>query len=120
MVKKVLVVDDVPMQLEAIASTLEKAGMNVIRAKDGEEAIACIDRQLPDLVLLDVVMPRMNGFEVVRELRDREQTKKLPIVICSTKNTEVDKVWGMDMGADAYITKPFDSEQLVSIVQRLL
>ncbi len=120
MVKKILVVDDVPMQLEAIASTLEQAGMSVIRAKDGEEAIACIDRQLPDLVLLDVVMPRMNGFEVVRELRDREQTKNLPIVICSTKNTEVDRVWGMDMGADAYITKPFDPDQLVSIVQRLL
>lgn len=120
MVKKVLVVDDVPSQLELIASTLQEAGIRVIRANDGEEAISRIRSEVPDLVVLDVVMPRMNGFEVIRELREQEKTKHLPIVICSTKNTEVDKVWGMDLGADAYITKPFDPKQFVSIVERLL
>jgi CheY-like chemotaxis protein len=120
MVKKVLVVDDVPTQLKLIASALQEVGLSVMQASDGQEAIARIQEEQPDLVVLDVIMPRMNGFEVVRELRDNEQTKRLPIVICSTKNTEVDKTWGLDMGADAYVTKPFDPQQLASIVQRLL
>lgn len=118
--KKVLVVDDVPTQLELIAAALNDAGMQVIRANDGEEAIASIHAQVPDLVVLDVIMPRMNGFEVIRELREDDRTKRLPIVICSTKNTTFDQSWAMDMGADAYVTKPFAPEHLVSIVQRLL
>lgn len=117
---KILVVDDIPSELELICRVLQDAGMSVVRANDGEEAIAHIQEDAPDLVILDVVMPRMNGFEVVREVRDNEKIKHLPIVFCTQKNTDIDKVWGMDMGADAYVTKPFDPKQLVDIVQRLL
>lgn len=117
---KILVVDDVPSELEMIGRILTKAGMEVVVATNGEEAIARIEETSPDLVILDVVMPRMNGFEVIRELRGDRKTSKLPVIFCSQKNTEIDKTWGMDLGADAYITKPVDAQQLVNIVERLL
>ncbi|MGE5658073.1 MAG: response regulator transcription factor [Actinomycetota bacterium] len=117
---KVLVVDDVPSELEIICRILQRAGMQVFRASDGEEAIARIQETLPDLVVLDVIMPRMNGFEVIRELRDNERTKNLPVVFCTQKNTEIDKSWGLDLGADAYMSKPFEPQQLLNIVERLL
>lgn len=117
---KVLVVDDVPTELEIISRILVDAGIEVIQAHDGEEAIACIQENPPDLVVLDVVMPRMNGFEVVRELRDNEKTKHLPVIFCTQKNTEIDRTWGMELGADAYISKPFEPQQFIDIVRRLL
>ncbi|MBD2185966.1 response regulator [Planktothrix sp. FACHB-1355] len=117
---KVLVVDDLATELEIICRILQEAGISVDRASDGDEAIARIQESPPDLVVLDVVMPRMNGFEVVRELRENPKTKHLPVVFCSQKNTEIDKIWGMDMGADAYITKPFDPQQLINIVKKLM
>ena len=117
---KVLVVDDVPSELEIICRILQDAGMEVIRASDGEEAIARIREVPPDLVVLDVVMPRMNGFEVIRELRGDRKTAHLPVVFCTHKNTDIDKAWGTDLGADAYVSKPFEPQQLVNIVERLL
>ena len=117
---KVLVVDDVPSELEIICRILQDAGMQVIRAGDGSEAIALIREVPPALVVLDVVMPRMNGFEVIRELRGDPATAHLPVVFCTHKNTDIDKAWGTDLGADAYVSKPFEPHQLVNIVQRLL
>jgi twitching motility two-component system response regulator PilH len=117
---KILVVDDVPSELEIICHILLDAGLDVIRAGDGEEAIARIREKSPDLVVLDVVMPRMNGFEVIRELRGDRKTAQLPVVFCTHKNTDIDKAWGTDLGADAYLSKPFEPEQLINIVQRLL
>lgn len=116
----ILVVDDVPTQQDIICAALQNAGFKVTRANDGDEAIQKIQDQAPDLVVLDVIMPRMNGYEVIRELRDNEKTQKLPVVVCSTKGTDFDKSWAEDLGADAYITKPFDPKQLISMVQRLL
>ncbi len=116
----ILVVDDVASELELMSRIFEEAGMVVIRASDGADAIACIHEAIPDIVILDVVMPRMNGYEVIRELREDEKTKYLPVVFCTQKNTEIDKSWGMDLGADAYVSKPFDPQQLLNIVQRLL
>lgn len=117
---KILVVDDVESEAEAISRILRDAGMQVERARDGDEAIEHIETDPPDLVILDVVMPRMNGFEVVRELRDNEATQNLPVIFCTHKNTEIDKTWGLDLGADAYLSKPFADEQLLNIVKRLL
>ncbi len=117
---KILVVDDVPSELEIICRILLDVGLKVIRAANGEEAIARIQEMSPDLVVLDVVMPRMNGFEVIRELRGDRKTAKLPVVFCTHKNTDIDKAWGTDLGADAYLSKPFEPQQLVNIVQRLL
>lgn len=113
-------VDDVPSQQDLICKALEQAGYVVTRANDGDEVLQKIEKDMPNLVVMDVVMERMNGFETLREIRDNPKTKRLPVVICSTKNTDFDKSWGADLGADAYITKPFEPEQLVSMVQRLL
>lgn len=118
--RKVLVVDDLQSELDRISCLLQKAGIDVVKAQDGEEAIQKIQEEIPDLVILDVIMPRANGFEVIRELRDDDRTKSLPIIICTQKNTDIDKIWGMEIGADAYVTKPFDSQQLLNIVQRFL
>lgn len=117
---KVLVVDDLPTELELICRVLQDAGMDVIRASDGDEAISRIQEESADLVILDVVMPRMNGFEVIRELRSNEQTKNVPIVMCTQKSTDIDRAWSTELGADAYLTKPFDPQQLIYMVQRLL
>lgn len=117
---KVLVVDDTPSELERICRVLQEAKIDVMQAKDGEEAIALIEAELPDLVVLDVIMPGMNGFEVIRELRARQKTAELPVVFCSQKNTEIDHSWGMDMGADAYLNKPIDSQQFIKTIKRIL
>ena len=90
------------------------------QAKDGEEALALIESEPPDLVVLDVIMPVMNGFEVIRELRSNHKTAKLPVVFCSQKNTEIDTIWGLDQGADAYLTKPINPQQFMKTIQRLL
>lgn len=117
---KVLVVDDLQSELERISRILQEAGISVVQAHDGDEAIQKVQEELPALVILDVIMPRINGFEVIRELRDDVKTKLLPIIICTQKNTDLDKIWGTEIGADAYVTKPFDAQQLLSIVQRFL
>lgn len=117
---KVLVVDDVTAQQDLICRTLQNAGISVNRASDGDEVMKRIEQEKPDLIVLDLIMERMNGFEALRELRENAKTQKIPVVICSTKSTDFDKTWSLDLGADAYITKPFEPEQLVSIVQRLL
>ncbi len=117
---KVLVVDDVQSQQDQICQALQDAGITVVRANDGDEVMAKVEAEKPNLVILDIVMERMNGFEALREIREHESTKSLPVVMCSTKSTDFDRSWSIDCGADAYVTKPFEPGQLVSIVQRLL
>jgi twitching motility two-component system response regulator PilH len=116
----VLVVDDVESELALIGGILKEAGFQVRQASDGDEAIAQIQDQPPDLVVLDVIMPRMNGFEVIRELRSNPKTEHLPVVFCTQKDTEIDRAWGTELGADAYLGKPFESQQLVEMIRRLL
>jgi CheY-like chemotaxis protein len=117
---KILVVDDVASQQDLICLALQQAGFIVSRASDGDEVMEQVAINKPHLIVLDIIMERMNGFEALRELRENEQTKRIPVVVCSTKNTDFDKAWSLDLGADAYVVKPFDPAQLVSIVQRLL
>lgn len=116
----VLIVDDLESELQIIGNMMIKAGFAVTKAADGYEAIKFAEEKKPDLVILDIVMPKMNGFEVVRELRSNPKTEKVPVILCSQKNTEIDRVWGMEQGADAYLIKPFQEQQLIDIVQRLL
>lgn len=117
---RVLVIDDVPSQQDLICRMLQEGGLNVSRASNGEEALRSIHQEKPDLLVLDVVMPRMSGFEVLREIRADATTKRLPVVLCTTQNTDYDKAWGMKLGADAYLTKPFSEAELLRIVRRLL
>lgn len=116
---RVIVVDDSPTALRAAASTLEEAGFDVETACDGEEAIAIITESLPNVVVLDIVLPKKNGFQVCRELRTNGTTENVKIILLSSKNQETDRFWGQRQGADAYLTKPVQAAELVSIVNAL-
>ena len=114
-----LVVDDSATERSIITSYLQKVGINVSVALNGEEALAKIQQDSPELIVLDVVLPGRSGFEICRELKGDDNTNKIPIILCSTKGTEMDKFWGMKQGADAYILKPIDQEELVGKVKEL-
>ena len=116
----VLVVDDSSTLREMIAGLLLKAGLTVVEAKDGAEAQAMIQASPPDLVVLDIVMPNMNGYELCRWIKSNTATQSLPVIICSSKSEEFDRYWGMKQGADAYITKPFRPADMISTVRQLL
>ena len=116
---RVLVVDDNPTQRAMISRVLKNSGINVTVASDGVEALEEIERSCPDLVVLDIVMPRMNGYEVCRWLRSN-LGEKLPVVMCSSKREEYDRYWGIRQGANAYISKPFHPQDLVVTVKQLL
>ncbi|OLP17822.1 two-component system response regulator [Leptolyngbya sp. 'hensonii'] len=116
----ILVVDDTLSQLELVSDYLRQSGYTVISATDAREALSKAVELKPDVVVTDVVMPGMSGFELCRSLKKHPVTEKLPIVICSSKNQELDRLWAMKQGADAYVTKPFTREELVSAVQSVV
>ena len=115
-----LIVDDSATERAIITSCLQQVGINVSIAMSGEEALEKIAQNFPDLIVLDVVLPGRSGFEICRELKGAENTSSIPIILCSTKGTEMDKFWGMKQGADAYIPKPIDQEELVQKVRELV
>ncbi|MEM6501954.1 MAG: response regulator [Cyanobacteria bacterium P01_C01_bin.89] len=116
----VLVVEDSIAQREMITELLQGSGLTVSMAGDGVEALESLQKQKPDLVVLDIVMPRMNGYEVCRRLKSDPSMQKVPVVMCSSKGEEFDRYWGMKQGADAYIAKPFQPKELVGTVKQLL
>ncbi len=113
----VLVVDDEPRIVDLIRMTLEREGYEVYEAEDGFKALSKAREVIPDIVLLDVMMPDMDGFEVLKELR---QTSSVPVIILTVKGTEADKVRGLELGADDYVTKPFGHRELVSRIKAVL
>jgi twitching motility two-component system response regulator PilH len=117
---KVLVVEDSPPQREMISDLLKGIGLSVTSAADGVEALEQIKNSRPDIVVLDIVMPRMNGYELCRRIKLDPKTQEVPVVMCSTKGEEFDRYWGMRQGADAYIAKPFQPQELVGTVKQLL
>lgn len=118
--RTVLVVDDGPAELELMCRYLRDGGYTVISTTDAKDALAKAESQKPDVVVTDVVMPGMSGFELCRSLKKNEATQKLPVVICTSKNQDLDKLWGKKQGADAYITKPFTREDLLQAVQSVV
>jgi twitching motility two-component system response regulator PilH len=117
---KILVVEDNRTYQEMIANLLKENGLEVSTANDGVEAMESIKGSLPDLVVLDVVMPRMNGYEVCREIKANPQTQNVKVVMVSTKDQEFDRHWANKQGADAYITKPFKPQELVATIKQQL
>lgn len=115
-----LIVDDSATERSIITGCLKEVGIDVSVALSGEEALEKIQQKFPDLIVLDVVLPGRSGFEICRELKGAENTNQIPIILCSTKGTEMDKFWGMKQGADAYIPKPIDQEELVRKVKELI
>ncbi|MEA5602092.1 response regulator transcription factor [Nostoc sp. UHCC 0252] len=116
----VLVVEDGLTDMEIISRYLQQAGYSVISATSSEEAQDKIDKNKPDLIFLDVILPGKSGFEICRELKNNPITSKIPVVFCSTKNSDVDKIWGNMLGAEGYLSKPIDREELVVIVKQLI
>lgn len=118
--KRVLIVDDEPNIVTALEYLLTKSGYEVAVADNGEEALVAVARARPDLVLLDIMMPRLNGYEVCRRLRERPEWAGIKIVILSAKGREVDVSKGLSLGADLYVTKPFSNTELVARINALL
>ncbi|NJL97524.1 MAG: response regulator [Synechococcaceae cyanobacterium SM2_3_2] len=118
--KTILVVEDSLTDLHIVLATLQQAGFAVITASNEKEAKDQIREKKPDAIILDVVLPDRSGFELCRDLKDEESTKNIPIVMCSTKSSNMDKYWGMQQGADIYLAKPVSSEQLLKSVRSLI
>jgi len=116
----VLVVEDSVTQREMIEDLLKGSGLNVKTAGDGVEALEQMQGNCPDIVVMDIVMPRMNGYELCRRIKTDPKTERVPVVMCSSKGEEFDRYWGMKQGADAYIAKPFQPQELVGTVKQLL
>ena len=117
---KVLVVDDSPTEIFQFKEMLEKLGHVVITAENGRDGVAMARQEQPDVVLMDIVMPDMNGFQATRQICRGTDTQHIPVIIVSSKDQETDKVWGERQGAKGYITKPVDPQELVSVMQALL
>ncbi len=116
----VLIVEDGLTDMEILSRYLQQAGYSVIGATNSEEVQDRIDTSKPDIIFLDVLLPGKSGFEICRELKNNPDTNKIPVVFCSTKNSEVDKIWGNMLGAEAYLSKPINQEELVVTLRRLL
>ena len=112
----VLVVEDNPSQLELINNFLNDGGYIVLKAYDAKDGLEQAVNHHPDAIVTDVVMPGLSGFEFCRQLKRNPVTQKVPIIICSSKNKEIDRIWGMKQGADVYLTKPFTKQELLRAI----
>ena len=116
----VLIVDDSSTVRQMVSEHLQNHGLNVVQAGDGIEGMEKIQASVPDLVVMDIVMPRMNGYELCRWIKNNPDSKDVPVIMCTSKAEEFDRYWGMKQGADAYITKPYHPPELLDVVNQLL
>lgn len=116
---RILIVDDSPSQLLGIQRIVEKLGHETITATDGAAGVEAAKSNLPDLVLMDVVMPNLNGFQATRTLKRDSATQHIPVILVTTKDQDTDRMWGMRQGACAYITKPFSEDELSEVIERV-
>ena len=117
---KILIVDDSPTDLHVVTKILNKNGFETVTAENAEAGIAKAKSEKPDLVLMDVVMPGMNGFQATRRLSKDAATSSIPVIILTTKNMETDKMWGMRQGAKEYLIKPPNEKELIAKVKSLI
>ncbi len=117
---KILIVDDSPTELHILSQMLEAQGHRALTASDGVEGIHLAREEIPDLILMDVVMPGMNGFQATRKLSKDIMTKDIPVIIVTTKDQETDREWGLRQGACAYMVKPIAAQDLVAKVATVL
>ncbi len=118
--QNILVVDDSPTERHFLSELLSSHGYQVSTAENGEAAIACVKNDLPHLIIMDVVMPGQNGFQTTREISRDPSTQHVPIIICSSKNLETDRIWGIRQGAREFMVKPVDPIQLLRRIATLL
>jgi len=113
---QIMIVDDSPSDTYQMKMMLEKNGFNTLTATNADEGIEAARREKPDLIIMDVVMPGVNGFQATRELMSDPETSRIPVIIVTRKNQEVDRVWGMRQGASNYLTKPVKESSLVELI----
>ncbi|MEO6103701.1 MAG: twitching motility response regulator PilH [Pseudoxanthomonas sp.] len=117
---RILIVDDSPSQLLGIQRIVEKLGHESLTAEDGAAGVEVAKRELPDMVLMDVVMPNLNGFQATRTLSRDTNTRHIPVILVTTKDQDTDRMWGLRQGAKAYLTKPFSEDELAEVIDRIL
>jgi twitching motility two-component system response regulator PilH len=117
---RVLVVDDSPEDVKRAATLLKNAGHDVLTAINGAQGIAMAEAEQPDLILMDVVMPELNGFQATRQLSKGAHTSKIPIIVVSGKDQETDKAWAARQGAKAYLTKGLEQKTLLEAIERVM
>ena len=118
--KTILIVDDLQSQLDLMSNYLSQAGYSIITANNGEDAIALTTQKKPDLVVTDWMMPKMGGLDICRKLRKNPETAAIPVIACTAKNRDVDKMWAKKQGVKAYVVKPCTKEELVSAVREAM
>jgi twitching motility two-component system response regulator PilH len=118
-IRKILVVDDSPTERFFYADLLARAGYQVVLAEDGEQAVALARSEKPELIVMDVIMPGQNGFQVTRAISRDPQTAHIPVILCTSKDAETDRYWGIKQGAREYLVKPVDPEQLLARIGAL-
>ena len=116
---RILIVDDSPSQLLGIQRIVEKLGHESMTAEDGAAGVEVAKRELPDMVLMDVVMPNLNGFQATRTLSRDASTRHIPVILVTTKDQDTDRMWGLRQGAKAYLTKPFSEDELAEVIERI-
>ena len=116
----ILIIDDSPTELHLFQNMLEKNGFDTVVADSGEEGLKQAKMSKPDCILMDVVMPGMNGFQATRKLSQDPITANIPVIIITTKNQETDKIWGMRQGAVEYVVKPVAEKQLVGTINKVM
>ena len=112
-IKKILIVDDSPTERQYLNEILVKGGFDVVTSDSGEDALEKARTEKPDLILMDVVMPGMNGFQATRAITRDEATRNIPVLICTTKAQETDRIWGLRQGAADYLVKPVQADELL-------
>lgn len=117
---KVLIVDDSLTDIQRASGLLRKAGHTILVAKDGKEGVELAKKELPDLILMDVVMPNLNGFQATRQLGKDELTKDIPVIVVSGKDQETDKIWALRQGAKAYLIKEVEQRSLLETIERVV
>jgi len=118
--KKVLVVDDDKIIRDIVVDLMQSNGFTTIQAIDGEDGEKKAKDEKPDLIILDVVMPKKNGYQICRDLKKNEEYKHIPVILLTAKDQDSDKFWGRKQGADEYLTKPFDEDELVKLVKKYI
>jgi twitching motility two-component system response regulator PilH len=117
---RVLIVDDSPTEIQKMKSILTKNGHEVIEASGGQEGVDAAKSELPDVVLMDIVMPRVNGFQATRQIKKNDSTSHIPVIIVTTKNQDTDRIWSQRQGAVGYLVKPIDEKKLLKTIKEVL
>lgn len=118
--KKILIVEDSPTHLRMLSDLMKNGGYTVITAVDGEEALEKAASELPDLIVLDIILPKKNGFQVCRQIKTAPETKHIKVLMLTSKKQDSDRFWGLKQGADDYLTKPFENDDLLNTISKLL